>query len=68
MSEFSALDADFVCIQEIDNFEFWEAKFAPLGYNGTSQVFHFLKKSGVYKQRTGTKKDGCAIFYKHEKY
>ena len=56
MSEFSALDADFVCTQEMDFYDIWSSHFDKLGYKG------------VYQSRTGTKKDGCAIFYKSDKY
>jgi len=50
-------DADVVCLQEIDHFR---DDFLPgLGKQGYE---------GVWKQRTGGKKDGCCIFFKRDKF
>ncbi|KAK1285220.1 hypothetical protein QJS10_CPB20g01082 [Acorus calamus] len=47
--------ADFLCIQELDEYDsFYKAKMGSLGY------------SSMYVQRTGQKRDGCGIFYKHD--
>ncbi|XP_023645562.1 carbon catabolite repressor protein 4 homolog 4 [Capsella rubella] len=48
------LEADFFCLQEVDEYDsFYRKNMESLGY------------SGIYIQRTGQRKrDGCAIFYK----
>ena len=40
----------------MDSDTFWEGALKPFGYKG------------ALKMRTGGKKDGCAIFYKNDKY
>ncbi|XP_043695021.1 carbon catabolite repressor protein 4 homolog 4 isoform X2 [Telopea speciosissima] len=48
-----SLDADFLCIQELDEYDsFYEQNMKSLGY------------SGIYVQRSGQKRDGCGIFHK----
>ena len=54
LSQLRSFRADVLCLQEVqaDHFApYFQADLAPLGYEG------------VYKQRTGDKRDGCAIFY-----
>lgn len=48
------LDADIVCLQEVDNYEkFWLKEMRKLGY------------TGCYKQRNSPAKfDGCATFFR----
>lgn len=51
------LGADFFCLQEVDEFDsFYKGKMQELGY------------SSIYMKRSGEKKrDGCGIFYKHDR-
>ncbi|CDP15692.1 unnamed protein product [Coffea canephora] len=47
------LGADFLCLQEVDEYDsFYMMNMENLGY------------SSIYVQRSGQKRDGCAIFYK----
>ncbi|XP_057851265.2 carbon catabolite repressor protein 4 homolog 4 isoform X2 [Cryptomeria japonica] len=51
-----SLEADFLCLQELDEFEtFYKGNMDKHGY------------SSVYIQRSGRKRDGCGIFYKRER-
>ena len=55
MSEILHYDPDILCLQEVqhDHFEsFFNESLKKEGYDG------------IYKKRTGDKKDGCAIFFK----
>ncbi|CAK9854912.1 unnamed protein product [Sphagnum jensenii] len=48
-----SFDADFLCLQELDEFEsFYKWKLDEHGY------------SSVYVQRSGRKRDGCGIFFR----
>ncbi|KAJ4953858.1 hypothetical protein NE237_030690 [Protea cynaroides] len=48
-----SLEADFLCIQELDEYDsFYKSNLESLGY------------SGIYVQRSGQKRDGCGIFHK----
>ncbi|KAJ0024221.1 hypothetical protein Pint_07792 [Pistacia integerrima] len=44
--------ADFLCIQELDESDFYKANLKTDGY------------SSIYIQKSGQKRDGCGIFYK----
>ncbi|KAM2216363.1 hypothetical protein TB1_022423 [Malus domestica] len=49
------LGADFFCLQEVDEYDsFYKGNMESNGYSST------------YIQRSGQKRDGCGIFYKHE--
>ncbi|XP_024019216.1 carbon catabolite repressor protein 4 homolog 4 isoform X1 [Morus notabilis] len=49
------LGADFLCLQEVDEYEsFYKGNMESCGY------------SSIYIQRTGQKRDGCGIFFKHD--
>ncbi|CAA2982378.1 Hypothetical predicted protein [Olea europaea subsp. europaea] len=49
-----SLEADFYCLQEVDEYDsFYKKNMESLGY------------ASIYTQRSGKKKDGCGIFYKH---
>ncbi|XP_022881481.1 carbon catabolite repressor protein 4 homolog 4-like isoform X1 [Olea europaea var. sylvestris] len=49
-----SLEADFYCLQEVDEYDsFYRKNMESLGY------------ASIYTQRSGKKKDGCGIFYKH---
>jgi mRNA deadenylase 3'-5' endonuclease subunit Ccr4 len=52
------LEADILCLQEVDNYHsFWSGQLKELGY------------TGKYKQRnTDTKNDGCATFFRTDKF
>ncbi|KAK3578525.1 hypothetical protein CHS0354_007781 [Potamilus streckersoni] len=57
--EFQKHNLDIICLQEVqdDHYqEFFLPELSKLGYDG------------VYKRRTGDKKDGCATFYKTHKF
>ncbi|GKU95977.1 hypothetical protein SLEP1_g9264 [Rubroshorea leprosula] len=50
------LGVDFLCLQEVDEYDsFYKRNMEGLGY------------SSIYIQRSGKKRDGCGIFYKHER-
>ncbi|XP_067001650.1 protein angel homolog 2 isoform X2 [Anabrus simplex] len=55
MKEFKKFNADIMCLQEVQksHLESFYSKLADLGY------------TGIYKQRTGNKVDGVAIYYKN---
>ncbi|KAG7024715.1 Carbon catabolite repressor protein 4-like 4 [Cucurbita argyrosperma subsp. argyrosperma] len=49
------LEADFLCLQEVDEYDsFYKGNLERCGY------------SSLYIQRSGQKRDGCGIFFKHE--
>ena len=59
VQEILRYSCDILCFQEVqsDHFlHFFEGKLRSLGYDG------------IYKKRTGDKQDGCAIFYKQDKF
>ncbi|KAI4372173.1 hypothetical protein MLD38_010442 [Melastoma candidum] len=50
------LDVDFLCLQELDEYEeFYRSNMALNGY------------SSIYVKRSGQKRDGCGIFYKQDR-
>ncbi|XP_020236213.1 carbon catabolite repressor protein 4 homolog 4 isoform X1 [Cajanus cajan] len=50
------LGADIFCLQEVDEFEsFYKGNMLDLGY------------SSIYMKRSGQKRDGCGLFYKHDR-
>ncbi|GLT81047.1 hypothetical protein SLA2020_524550 [Shorea laevis] len=50
------LGVDFLCLQEVDEYDsFYKRNMEGFGY------------SSIYIQRSGKKRDGCGIFYKHER-
>ncbi|KAF3449236.1 hypothetical protein FNV43_RR09964 [Rhamnella rubrinervis] len=49
------LGADFLCLQEVDEYDgFYKVNMENNGY------------SSIYIQRSGQKRDGCGIFFKHD--
>lgn len=56
--EISTLNPDFACLQEVQasHLKVISDRFKKMGY------------SGIYKQRTGIREDGCAIFYKSKSF
>ncbi|KAM5573784.1 hypothetical protein ABKV19_013370 [Rosa sericea] len=54
LSVLKNLGVDFLCLQEVDEYEsFYKGNMESSGYSST------------YIQRSGQKRDGCGIFYKH---
>ncbi|KAA8527989.1 hypothetical protein F0562_035142 [Nyssa sinensis] len=50
-----SLGTDFLCLQELDEYDsFYKGNMENHGY------------SSIYIQRSGQKRDGCGIFYKHK--
>ncbi|KAK7309468.1 hypothetical protein RJT34_06221 [Clitoria ternatea] len=50
------LGTDFFCLQEVDEYDsFYKGNMQDLGY------------SSVYMKRSGQKRDGCGLFYKHDR-
>ncbi|KAI9083909.1 hypothetical protein K1719_034167 [Acacia pycnantha] len=50
------LEADFFCLQEVDEYDsFYKGSMLNIGY------------SSVYMKRSGQKRDGCGLFYKHDR-
>jgi len=54
--EIKRLDGDVLCFQECDEYDQIKKHMNGVGYEG------------LFKCRTGTKKDGCAIFWKRDKF
>jgi mRNA deadenylase 3'-5' endonuclease subunit Ccr4 len=52
--EILAFEADVLCLQEVDQFEFFAQHLQE----------NFM---GIFKKRTGSRKDGCAIFFNRHK-
>lgn len=50
------LNADILCLQEIDHYQDFETFLNKYNY------------VGVFKQRTGENKDGCAVFWRVNKF
>jgi mRNA deadenylase 3'-5' endonuclease subunit Ccr4 len=53
IKEMTELNADVLCLQEVDRYEDLRNALHPLGYNS------------VFLRRTGRRKDGCATFFKN---
>ncbi|PIK43373.1 hypothetical protein BSL78_19782, partial [Apostichopus japonicus] len=59
LQEMRCLNSDIICLQEVES-EHYQNFFQPsLAKNGYT---------GIYKKRTGNKSDGCAIFFKSNKF
>lgn len=56
MIEFGLWNPDILCLQEVDKFHDIEAELAARGY------------TGIWKMRTGTAVDGCAIFWRTNRF
>lgn len=65
LEEISRHNADVICLQEIDHFMFLRKSLAALGYVG-----HFIPKpdSPCLYLANNSGPDGCAIFYKKDKF
>lgn len=56
LGELIESQADIICLQEVDDFRFFQRELQSLGY------------VGKFKKRTGEQEDGCAIFWKQNNY
>ena len=65
IEEIARHNADVICLQEIDHFSFFRKTLATLGYVG-----HFTPKpdSPCLYLADNSGPDGCAIFYKKDKF
>mmetsp|Transcript_3222 Transcript_3222/g.4648 ORF Transcript_3222/g.4648 Transcript_3222/m.4648 type:complete len:382 (-) Transcript_3222:7-1152(-) len=54
LQEITSYRADILCFQEVDHFEFFQENLSSF--------------CGIYKQRTGTRREGCAIFFNTERF
>jgi nocturnin len=65
LEEIARHDPDIVCLQEVDHFPFLQNALSNLGYSG-----HFKPKpdSPCLHLSGNTGPDGCAIFYKTDKF
>ncbi|KFK25402.1 hypothetical protein AALP_AA8G109900 [Arabis alpina] len=54
--ELGLWSADIMCLQEVDRFQDLEEELKPRGY------------SGIWKMRTGNAVDGCAIFWRSNRF
>ena len=65
IEEIAQHNADVICLQEIDHFNFFRKALATLGYVG-----HFTPKpdSPCLNLADNSGPDGCAIFYKKDKF
>ncbi|KRZ75915.1 Protein angel -like protein 2 [Trichinella papuae] len=57
--EFDSIDADLFCLQEVQDMHYG---------NYFMQFFADKGFGGLYKRRTGTKPDGCAIFWRLSRF
>ncbi|KRX88690.1 Protein angel -like protein 2, partial [Trichinella pseudospiralis] len=57
--EFDSIDADLFCLQEVQDIHYG---------NYFMQFFADKGFGGLYKRRTGTKPDGCAIFWRLSRF
>eukprot|EP01104_Vermistella_antarctica_P010862 TRINITY_DN2943_c0_g1_i2.p1 TRINITY_DN2943_c0_g1~~TRINITY_DN2943_c0_g1_i2.p1 ORF type:complete len:455 (+),score=95.14 TRINITY_DN2943_c0_g1_i2:171-1535(+) len=56
MKELIYLNADVFCLQEVDEFGFFSKRLERLGY------------TGLFQKRSRCKKDGCAVFWKRDRF
>lgn len=65
LEEIVQYSPDIACLQEVDHFKFLSNAIGPLGYTG---VFLPKPDSPCYYIEGNTGPDGCAIFYKTDKF
>ncbi|KAI1000810.1 CCR4-Not complex 3'-5'-exoribonuclease subunit [Podosphaera aphanis] len=68
LNEITANDADFVCLQEVDTDTFKEYFSMKLAYSGYKGVFWPRSRAKTMSEKDAKNVDGCATFYKHQKY
>lgn len=61
-------NADFVCLQEVDDHTFKEYFCVELAHNGYKGIFWARTRSRTMGFLESKNVDGCATFYKHKKY
>jgi CCR4-NOT transcription complex subunit 6 len=61
-------NADFVCLQEVDDHTFKEYFCVELAHNGYKGIFWPRTRSRTMGFLESKNVDGCATFYKHRKY
>ncbi|XP_009992270.1 PREDICTED: protein angel homolog 1 [Chaetura pelagica] len=59
LQEIQHWDPDVLCLQEVQENHYWEQ---------LEPTFKEMGFACVYKRRTGTKTDGCAVCYKHSRF
>lgn len=68
LNEITSIDADFVCLQEVDTDtfkEYFNMKLALADYKG---VFWPRSRAKTMSEKDAKNVDGCATFYKHQKF
>jgi len=68
LQEIQSQDADFVCLQEIGTDTFKEYFSMKLAYSEYKGIFWARTRSRTMSEKEAKVVDGCAIFYKHNKY
>jgi CCR4-NOT transcription complex subunit 6 len=68
LQEIQASDADFLCLQEVDNESFKEFFSMKLAYNGYKGVFWPKSRARTMAEKDAKVVDGCATFYKGSKW
>lgn len=68
MEDIRLQDADFVCLQEVDDHTFKEYFCVELAHNGYKGIFWARTRSRTMGYLESKNVDGCATFYKHRKY
>ena len=54
--ELQQLNADVICMEEVDHFDDFRTHLTQYGYEG------------IFKKKVGSNLDGCALFWKPSKY
>jgi len=67
LEELRARDADFVCLQEIDQESYSDYFRAQLAHNDYKGVFWPKSRARTMAEREAKFVDGCATFYKNSK-
>jgi mRNA deadenylase 3'-5' endonuclease subunit Ccr4 len=52
----TSLKADVLCLQEVDEFQY------------LTTILNKENFTGIFKKRTGSRKDGCAIFFNNLRF
>ncbi|RKF54134.1 Glucose-repressible alcohol dehydrogenase transcriptional effector [Golovinomyces cichoracearum] len=68
LNEITTIDADFVCLQEVDTDTFKEYFSMKLAYSDYKGVFWPRSRAKTMSEKDAKNVDGCATFYKHQKY
>ncbi|CAG8961853.1 hypothetical protein HYFRA_00014044 [Hymenoscyphus fraxineus] len=68
LKEIQDLDADVICLQEVDTDTQYEFLSPKLAYNDYKGIHWAKSRSKTMKEADAKRVDGCAIFYKGSKY